>query len=120
MHVRLFLSVVLGMLLIPAVYACCDLERIASQFDVEVTISDPLSIEDVERIERTKNGLDQASAPFDRLDSQWESLKEEMRDGDCLVHFKTSDTSWREFAGREGYLLVREGEIVMSIVTKMN
>lgn len=43
-----------------------------------------------------------------------------MQEGDELWIFSTSDESWKHLAGRAGISLVRDGQVVSSMVTKMN
>jgi hypothetical protein len=43
-----------------------------------------------------------------------------MQDGDELRTFSTNNESWDNMAGRAGVSLVRNGETIYSIVTKMN
>jgi hypothetical protein len=47
-------------------------------------------------------------------------LEEAMQSGDELWTWSTGEWSWREMAGRAGYALVRNGEVVDSTWTIMN
>jgi len=64
--------------------------------------------------------LDGRVIPFGHVYNQWKTLLSNMRDGDELHEFCSSDESWEFLAGREGIALVRNGEIITDIVTKMN
>jgi hypothetical protein len=50
----------------------------------------------------------------------WLILKQEIRQGDELWAFTSPPKMWERLWGRAGIALVREGEIVHSIVTVMN
>jgi hypothetical protein len=51
---------------------------------------------------------------------RWVALRRIIEPGDELYWFSTSHDSWRHLAGRSGYALVRNGEIIADIVTRMN
>ena len=54
------------------------------------------------------------------LAAPWASLMAQRREGDRLFAFSSPARSWEMLAGRAGYALVRDGEIVDSLVTMMN
>ena len=58
--------------------------------------------------------------PFGFISSSWRHLLSNMVDGDELYEFSSPDVDWDHLAGREGIALVRGGEIITDIVTKMN
>ena len=58
--------------------------------------------------------------PFGFMNDDWRKLLEQMTPGDELWEFASSPESWAKMAGRSGIALVREGEIVDSIITMMN
>ncbi|MCO4321238.1 hypothetical protein [Aliidiomarina quisquiliarum] len=58
--------------------------------------------------------------PFGRINAEWEKFKSRVVSGDCIFFFTTDETTWEALHGREGYLLVRDGEPVDAIVTKVN
>lgn len=64
--------------------------------------------------------IDDRNIPFGSVHNQWKALLSNIRDGDELYEFCSSDESWEFLAGREGIALVRNGEIITDIVTKMN
>ncbi len=100
----------------------CDTNKVKSYFDVEVTLSAPLSIEAVEKREtvqiNTEKGL--KSIPFGRLNSEWNTLKGMYKEGDCLLFIRTSDATWKAFHGREGYILIRDNEPIYGLMTSLN
>ena len=57
---------------------------------------------------------------FGLMNAQWEQLKSEMIDGGELWSFNSPADSWRHLAGRWGIALVRNGEVIKSLVTMMN
>jgi hypothetical protein len=58
--------------------------------------------------------------PFGYQNARWRELIGETQDGDELWEFASSPESWQQLAGRAGIALVRNGEIVASIVTRLN
>jgi hypothetical protein len=57
---------------------------------------------------------------FGYMNDRWERFKAAMLPGDELYRFSTSPESWEHLAGRSGIALVRNGEIVGKLVTRMN
>lgn len=51
---------------------------------------------------------------------RWAELLDEHQDGDELWEFSSPARYWRRLAGRGGVALVRDGKIVVSVVTIMN
>lgn len=47
-------------------------------------------------------------------------LRDQYLDGDQVWRFSTTQDSWEHLAGRSGFVLVRNGEIVAEAVTLMN
>ena len=64
--------------------------------------------------------LGDSPVPFGFRNTEWCELVVKMQDGDQLWTFSTSDESWENLAGRAGIALIRNGEIIDSIVTEMN
>jgi hypothetical protein len=58
--------------------------------------------------------------PFGYINGAWESLKSQVRAGDCIYFFRTSEEGWQARAGWEGYVLIRDGKLVGTIVTAMS
>lgn len=58
--------------------------------------------------------------PFGFQQDTWLSFKKEIKQGDQIWKFRSSAESWRHFAGREGLCIVRDDEVVASIITRMN
>lgn len=73
-----------------------------------------VSIEDLER-EHTRNGV-----VFGGVNQRWLSLKEQMQPGDELWFFNSDQQSWASLAGRAGFVIMRNGEAVASMVTVMS
>ena len=48
---------------------------------------------------------------------RWHALRAQMRPGDTLWTFRAPETEWLQSAGRAGYALVRQGEVVSGVVT---
>lgn len=58
--------------------------------------------------------------PFGYSNDEWEVLKASMQPSDELWTFASSSASWRALAGRAGVALVRDGNIVATIITMKN
>ena len=58
--------------------------------------------------------------PFGFAHAKWVQWKAQIREGDELYYFSSSAEAWRNLAGREGYALIREGQVVDTMVTLMN
>jgi len=58
--------------------------------------------------------------PFGDLNKKWEKFKSSRIEGDCIVFFKTDDESWAKLYGREGYILVRDGQPIDAITVRLN
>jgi hypothetical protein len=57
--------------------------------------------------------------PFGYLHLKWERLKAHMARGDELWEFRSPPNTWIHLMGREGYAVVRNGQIVESLITTM-
>lgn len=58
---------------------------------------------------------------FERwIDLRWNPFIAEMIPGDELWRFRSPSLTWANMAGRAGYAIVRNGEVVRSLVTLMN
>ena len=80
-----------------------------------------VSVQEVENVNMvTDSRLGDAPVPFGFNNHQWGELLAEMRDGDELWTFSTSDESWDNGCGRAGISLVRNGKEVNCIICKMN
>ncbi|TWT60891.1 hypothetical protein [Rubinisphaera italica] len=58
--------------------------------------------------------------PFGYRNEQWRKLRAQMQEGDQLWLASSPDEEWDALMGFEGILLVRNGHVVNSFVTKMN
>lgn len=58
--------------------------------------------------------------PFGFNNDQWVNFKRKLQPGDKIYDFCSSAHSWQNLAGRMGYVLVRNGEVVDFFVTLMN
>jgi hypothetical protein len=74
-----------------------------------------VSIADAEE-DNTRAG----SVPFGHLNADWERLKASMLPGDEIWGFCSPPDSWQHLAGRAGYALVRDGQVIDCIVTMLN
>jgi hypothetical protein len=91
-----------------------------------VRVRGPLSILDVEQREVLRNldliaaGIPQLRVPFWAFCDEWRHLVSQIKGGDLIYHFTTDDIDWGLLGGREGYVLIRKGEVVEMIITALN
>jgi len=79
--------------------------------------------EQIDTIERDNLYRDDGRVPhvpFGFGNKKWLKFKQQMLPGDEIYHFNSSAESWRNLAGREGYVLVRGVEVVDEFVTTLN
>ena len=58
--------------------------------------------------------------PFGFYNHHWNLLKAELRDGDELWLFSSPKETWQNLCGRGGICIVRDGEVVKTMVTVLN
>lgn len=58
--------------------------------------------------------------PFGHQNARWEALKNKMVEGDEVWTFSSPPETWENLFGRAGVALVRDGEIIDAIVTRLN
>jgi hypothetical protein len=64
--------------------------------------------------------IENRQVPFGYCFGQWQSLLSRIQDGDELWEFTSCDESWKDLAGREGIVLVRNGKNIYDIITCMS
>jgi len=64
--------------------------------------------------------LGHKGVPFGFQNSEWQELLAEMIKGDELWEFCSPAETWENLCGREGIALVRNGQIIRFIVTRLN
>jgi hypothetical protein len=71
--------------------------------------------------EADKQALFNRREHFERwIETKWDPFIAEMIAGDELWRFRSPDHTWASLAGRAGYAIVRDGEIVRSLVTMLS
>lgn len=58
--------------------------------------------------------------PFGHINDSWKRLLSKMEPGDELWEYCNAPHYWENLAGRQGIALVRNGEIIGELITKMN
>lgn len=58
--------------------------------------------------------------PFGFMHAKWRRLVDGLQEGDELWEYRSPPESWDLMAGRAGYWVVRDGEIVDGVVTEMS
>lgn len=84
-------------------------------FDMCDWLQERCSVEEVEAWHTGESGK-----PFNHQYDRWQELKGMMASGDELWAFCSPAESWRMCAGRQGYAVVRGGQIIGTIITMMN
>ncbi len=54
--------------------------------------------------------------PFGFAHGEWLSFREQVREGEVMVHYRSGQRFWRNLAGSEGYALIR-GDTVIAVFT---
>lgn len=91
-------------------------------FGAEAEVRGPMSTETVEResLERIARCSHCPQQPFGYQHPEWKQFKSLLRQGDCIVFFRSNPDSWRGLYGSEGYAIIRNGKILRTILTLMN
>lgn len=79
-------------------------EELPGWFGPGYEIDGPLTIQELE-----------AQSP-----NVWEAFESLVQEGDEIYYFLSDPASWRGLAGRSGYVLIRNGEIVKMYITLMS
>jgi hypothetical protein len=58
--------------------------------------------------------------PFGYINQRWLEFKSQIQDGDELWEFSSPLATWKHLCGRAGICIVRNGEIIDSLVTIMS
>jgi hypothetical protein len=77
------------------------------------------SLKELESYRKDWIGTDKYK-PFGMNNDRWEAMKSMAQPGDEFWSFCSEPLSWSMLCGRAGYSLVRNGEIIHSIITAMN
>jgi hypothetical protein len=81
----------------------------------------PLTVREVQK--ELIQDAERASSPGRRIipgGPEWEELKAKLKRGDELYFYKTDPQSWQHLRGREGYVAIREKEVIDDFLTLMN
>jgi hypothetical protein len=65
----------------------------------------------------TEKGIDKHSFYWQK---EWMPFISKVQDGDELWFFSSPKEDWYNFTGREGYVIMRKGEKIKSLITLMN
>lgn len=57
---------------------------------------------------------------FGFINDQWEKLKSNIKPNDKLYKFSSTSTSWVHLAGKEGFYLIRDSQVIYTIITKID
>src|SRR3990167_7055619 len=50
----------------------------------------------------------------------WDAFLSHKKPGDKIHYFQSDDLSWKQFAGRAGFVIVRDGKPVKTFTTRMS
>ncbi len=83
------------------------------------SIKGPLTIEQIEQesLEKIREYPDVPQVPFGYENDKWNKLKSQYKEGDEFYFFGSDPISWAYLRGRAGYVLIRDNEVIGSIVT---
>ena len=108
-------------------YACCigAHDNVAKQLNEDgyvYEVKGPLTIDAIEEDRTILIEVDGVAKqiPFGLLHDQWKKMKSQLMPDDCIFYVISNEESWKHLAGREGYILYRNGEIIFSITTKIS
>ena len=79
-----------------------------------------VTVEEAEAANTYPPGRGEAPIPFGRHNALWRAFLAKMQSGDELWTFVSDEESWRNLAGRAGYAIVRNGEIVDEFITMLS
>lgn len=74
---------------------------------------------EAEHLVRNKE-LGPEPVPFGFMYQDWKQLLAAMQPGDELWEFNSPEDTWKHLAGRAGFAVVRDGNLIASLVTMMN
>ena len=60
------------------------------------------------------------AVPFGFMNEKWKAFIAQMVEGDELWEFTSPADTWQNLCGRQGIAIVRNGEVLSSLVTEMN
>ena len=91
-------------------------------FGPQATVQGPKRPEAIERevLAEIAKCRDCPQKPFGHQHAEWEQFKRLIREGDCLVFFRSNPASWHGLYGIEGYALIKNRTVVRMILTLMN
>jgi hypothetical protein len=75
---------------------------------------DPVDIDEIESDWLDKPG------PYGVSSEEWTKLRSQSIEGDFIHAFSSPPGFWQNLAGRTGYALVRDGNVIAYTVTMMN
>ncbi len=112
---------------VPFIFPKWEIRQILSEefpglFKSGYVIEGPLTIEEIETqfLTETTRRTDCPQLPFCFGNDVWEEFKALVQDGDEIYFFSSDPASWQGLAGREGYVLVRQGELIQIFLTLLS
>lgn len=97
----------------------CGAERVAVSFVPPLEILGNMSVAEVEQRQTTTIKIDgkETTLPFGFINDEWEELKRRNGKRSCIYHYRLN---CGVLCGSEGYLLIRDGQVVYLIQTKIS
>ncbi len=83
-------------------------------------MSKEFTVEELEKLHMYPDDGRVPHVPFGFNHQAWLRFKSQIKPGDKIFAFESSQESWEHLAGRAGYELVRDEEVIASIITRMN
>lgn len=97
----------------------CGAERVMALTESPLEIFEKKSVAEVEKIEMSTIAIEgkETTLPFGLINDRWEEQNRRYEKGGCIFHFRTN---CGVLCGSEGYLLIRDGEVIYSFLTKIS
>lgn len=96
-------------------------EEYLGWFGPGYVIDGPLTIAEIETqsLAELSNCTNCPQTPFGFVSDHWKGFKASIQEGDEIYYFLSDPASWRGLAGREGYVLVRNGKLIKVFITML-
>jgi hypothetical protein len=97
----------------------CGAERVMALAESPLEIFEKKSVAEVEKNEMTTITIEgkETTRPFGFINDRWEKLKWQYKKSDCIFHYQIN---CGVLCGSEGYLLIRDGEVIYTIQTMIS
>lgn len=97
----------------------CGAERVVALAESPLEMFEKKSVAEVEKNEMSTITIEgeETTRPSGFVNGRWEKLKRQYQKGGCIFHYRVD---CGVLCGSEGYLLIRNGEVIYSFHTKIS